>query len=228
MIIKSFGYLLCASVWLIGGPGTKLAQSQKVPVLDLTKAPPADQSAALALGLPGGAISGMPGAATPLPYRLPILISIVSAKPNASAKGSQWIVCLSLTNMSASPYLLPAARDKKVHLPGNEGRRDFAFLVELEGAKLGETKVLAVTDASKTAADSTLRIGPGRTVRVLLPLRISDLKDVSSRGLQRISVRFGCQESRYADERYSIEAESEEVWSHKTIQIDLGSGKVLP
>jgi hypothetical protein len=212
--------LLSVVVLLASAQGLVFAQSQKMPVLDLTKKPPSDQSAVLALGLPGGSSSTSR-------YSLPLRISVVGVKSQETAKGPEWVVELLLTNSANIPFFLPASRDRKVHLPGNTGRRTFVFLVGLEGGNPSASNVLIGTDASRTAADSSLLIEPGKAVRVLLPITMTDMRNTESPlRTQIVNIRVGCEEWRYADDRYFIEAESDEIQSDKSVQIDLRSKKL--
>ena len=93
------------------------------------------------------------------------------------------------------------------------------------GDKPGSSHVLCVTDASQTAAYSSLLVEPGHAVRVLLPMSLADLRKVSRQNSGRVTVRLGCDETRYADDQYFTEAEAEKIWSVRNIQIDLGRKK---
>lgn len=207
--------------------GELLGLSGEVPVLDLTAkavAPPW-------LRAPGSAVGGTTtGHTFPPKYELPLTARIQAVRPSTLDFNETFAIELVLRNTGIAPFHMPQSRDPwKVHLQGQKGRRTFLFLLRFSPPDREEvTVVIASTQSAETVPDSQVRLGPGESVIVLLPGDLSQIREQLAPEVRQLEFRVICKEWKLADDRYFIQATSNELQSENAFQLILESQPSSP
>lgn len=205
---------------------------QDLPVLDLTKRPPAD---AKSLGVPGMAVGGVLGIGrlplTPPRYPLPLAARIQAVHPSRVSASGEFVIELVLRNAGETPFYLPQSRDSwTVHAEGNNEKRAFFFSVRffVPGKWEAEASVVASTSGAATLPDSLLRLNPQQSVLVLLPVRLTSIRHRLSHKAHDLSLQVICKEWTFEDDRYYIKTHSHELESENVFRISLQPENLPP
>ena len=168
----------------------------------------------------GGKMTG------PKSYALPLDMDIQTITPSSVSPKQKFLVEVLLHNNSQMPFDLPASLDAdKVHGPGNKGRRTFLFEITMRvtrnGRSITETHVMAVSFSSKTQVDSQMRIAPGESVLVKFEGDLNPMSKFLTPEIHNAEIQVSCKEWTIEDDKYFIEAISDELRSSNTLSISL-------
>jgi len=153
----------------------------------------------------------------PRGYELPLQIKILGSKRSPGAERNNVALEVLLRNTGRVPFDLPVSRDfVRVHQVGNKGRRAFLFKTRImpsDGPHPIED-VVGSTSSAESIADSLLRLNPGQSVLVLLPVNLTSLaKELPTRVRTDVGIQVVCNEYTLEDDRYYVKSRSEEVRS---------------
>jgi hypothetical protein len=201
-------------------------------VLDLTaQVPPNEQG--YYHGIPGssggGATGGWrPGPSDTVPYRLPLGLEILYAKPN---KDGNFVFEVLMQNTGSAPFELPTLRNlTAIEKPGNKSRRVFFLQLQpLGGSKPGVVALgSAATGGSTSVPGSFTRLEPGKSLRVLLLASSDSIKRSFTQESEKLAVKVICNEWRLDDNKYFLSGISGELASVNTIQFALRGDQIAP
>jgi hypothetical protein len=191
-------------------------------VLDLTeKVPAAEQGFP---GMPGAGFGGPVGVKDSSRYQLPLEIQILGA--SARDNGDFTLEVL-LRNTGNADFELPSSTNiTSVEKPGNKSQRLFFFRVRPVAEKQGDAESIgfAATGGSTSVPNSFLRLGPGETLRVLIPAPVETLKQAFKGQMQQLEARVVCSEWQLEDAHYFIQASSDDAVSKNVIKFVLRDG----
>jgi hypothetical protein len=230
--------ILCAMVSALAltAPSAwdQTATKLKFPVLDLTASPQPEEQGLLAI--PGAAPGGITGQTTTRDryhFKLPIELEILDISPG---EGENFAVTVLLRNVGANAFDLPSSRNiTKIEKPGNTLQRVFFIRVEpvpIPELARGENPIrevgAAATGGSTSVSGSFMRMDPGSAIQVILPVTGALLKHALERAKGKIEVRVVCNEWQLDDNRYFLNASSEEAVSKNVFGFVLRGNVPVP
>lgn len=220
-----------AAAWVTGAVsvGDSRSQStqiaQQAPVLDLTaRVSSAEQGFP---GIPGASFGGPVGMKDISRYQLPLEVQVASV---ASTEKGDLAVQVMLRNTGKVDFQVPRLRNlTAVERTGNRSQRILFFRVEAvfshrtEPANIG----FAAVGSTTSIPSSSIRLGPGQALKVLLPVSSEELTRVLNQTTSRIKVRVTCDEWQLEDSRYFIKASSEKTISTNALSLVVKDGKIV-
>jgi|SRR5882724_4235891 len=176
--------------------------------------------------------SDMPGSGTywregQRSNRLQLPLSVHILKSSVNDTGNITVEIL-LKNMSDSGLDIPISRDiSRVEQTASKSRSLF-FLraVPVYDGKLGDDSIgSGETAGSLSIQDSLMRLEPGDSLRVLIPVTATSLKRALPKNGDRVEIRITCEQWHLDDQRYFIDSTSDKVLSVNTNILGFHDGK---
>jgi hypothetical protein len=225
-------------LWTTASIATMIAATTKLDsqepgapgVLDLT-APVPHNEQGYYHGIPGSSGGGgawRPGPGDTMPYRLPLSLEILRATPN---KDGNFVVEILVRNTDSAAFNVPASPNlTTTEKPGNKSRRVFFLQLQpLAGSNPGIVALgSATTAASINLPGSFIRLGPGKSLKILLLASSDFIRRSFSQESQKLEVKATCQEWKLDDNRFFLSGMSGELASLNTIQFALHGEQVAP
>jgi hypothetical protein len=190
--------------------------------LDLTAPVPENQQGRS--DMPGGGASWHTGQGTNrthLPLGVRILNSTVSATGDVTVE-------ILLKNISDSSLDIPISRDvSRVEQTASKSRSLFFLRVApVYDQKLGSDSIgSGETAGSLSIQGSLMRLEPGASLRVLIPVTATSLKRSLPKKGDRVEIRIICEQWHLDDQRYFVDRTSDKVLSVNTIILGFHDGK---
>lgn len=217
--------LACVTSLAIFHPSAfRIQTPQKSTTLDLTAKPPTGERGYP--GIPGAEMGGFsgpgPGRATStysLPLQVQILNSLVDSERN-------FVIEVAVRNVGDTVFELPSSRNlTKIEAPGNKSQRLFFFMLRPSGRNQTDQLLRSIpVGGSSSVPGSFKRLGPGETLRVLLPVSGEEVRRAFKDGIKELDVRIVCSEWQLEDDRYFIRGRSADLASSNTIKFVLRDG----
>jgi len=174
--------------------------------------------------MPGGGANWRTGQRTDR-LQLPLSVRILHSSVNDTGNITVEIV---LKNISDSGLDIPISRDiSRVEQTAGKSRSLF-FLraVPVHDQKLGSDSIgFGETAGSLSIQDSLMRLEPGGSLRVLIPLTATNLKRALPENSDRAEIRIICEQWHLDDQRYFIDSTSDKVLSVNTKVLGFHDGK---
>jgi len=159
--------------------------------------------------------------------RLQLPLSVHILKSSVNDTGNITVEIL-LKNMSDSGLDIPISRDiSRVEQTASKSRSLF-FLraVPVYDGKLGDDSIgSGETAGSLSIQDSLMRLEPGDSLRVLIPVTATSLKRALPKNGDRVEIRITCEQWHLDDQRYFIDSTSDKVLSVNTNILGFHDGK---
>lgn len=191
--------------------------------LDLTNPVPESQKGRT--DMPGGGASWHTGQDTN-PLKLPLSVRVAKAFLH---QNDNVVLEILIENTSDSSIDLPITRDiSRVEQKASTSRKLF-FIRAMpvhEGLAADDSVAVEQTAGSARVPDSLLHLEPHKSIRVLMPISLADLKKSLPLGTEQLDLRIVCLLWHLDDQRYSIDAVSESVNSLNTVKFRIRNNQV--
>jgi hypothetical protein len=149
------------------------------------------------------------------PYKLPLRVEVVRGTTNGEGHVTVEIL---LVNTGREAFEVPISRNlSEVIHNGNKLQKEFSFGIQSLGGKSFDRQVVAVTAGSASIPSSLLRLSPGSGVRIVLPVQSATIRQALRRGEEKLTARIDCEEEKFAEDRFFIEASSTQLASENAI-----------
>lgn len=186
-------------------------------LLDLTAPPARDQQG---LGIPGIGVSGTSGQMTKESnHDMSLQVEIVRAFAENSG---DFIVEVKVENTGHAAFEFPISH-KLSDVQRKQGafRREFLFGVRPVSSETIAPSIVGVTAGSHAVPGSLVRLEPKESIRALLRLESSLIRNLFPTGKKELDLHITCSEWLLKDERFAIDSVAKEVVSENVARLSL-------